>query len=118
MLLGMAAKVFVDMLDTWNKALLWAHLRNMVIAILVSPIVFLGLLSAGQFTGPTQQFVVLALLAFQNGFFWQTVLKRDSDRIARTTANGKRSTQPRSQQVGAQLAPTTPAPSGAAVSQG
>jgi hypothetical protein len=79
MLLGMAAKVLVDLLDAWDKGLLWAHLRNGVVAVLVSPIVFLGLMSAGQFSGK-QQFVVLILLAFQNGFFWQTVLKRESDR--------------------------------------
>lgn len=91
MLLGMCAKVLVDMLDAWDKRLLWAHLRNGVIAILVSPIVFLGLLSAGQFSGEKQTFVVLALLAFQNGFFWQTILKRDSDRTRKPGAlvNGR-----------------------------
>ncbi len=84
MVLGMCAKVLVDLLDAWDKALLWAHLRNGIVAILVSPIVFLGLLSAGQFSGQTQTFLVLALLAFQNGFFWQTVLKRDGDRSTST----------------------------------
>jgi hypothetical protein len=91
MILGMFAKVVVDLLDTWDKGILWGHLRNGIIAILVSPIVFLGLLTAGQFSGSTQTFVVLALLAFQNGFFWQTVLKRDSDRTGeRTILAGKR----------------------------
>ena len=91
MLLGMAAKVVVDMLDAWDKGLLWAHLRNGIVAILVSPIVFLGLMSAGQFSGK-QQFVVLVLLAFQNGFFWQTVLKRESDRStsAKVAVSAKR----------------------------
>lgn len=91
MILGMFAKVVVDLLDTWDKGILWGHLRNGIIALLVSPIVFLGLLTAGQFSGSTQTFVVLALLAFQNGFFWQTVLKRDSDRTGeRTIMLGKR----------------------------
>jgi len=49
---------------------------------------FLGLLSAGQFSGEKQTFIVLTLLAFQNGFFWQTVLKRESDRTAPALAGG------------------------------
>lgn len=77
MLLGMLAKAGVDWLDASDKAMMWQHLRNAVISILVSPIVFLGFLSAGQFSTSTQTFVVLCLLAFQNGFFWQTVLKRN-----------------------------------------
>jgi hypothetical protein len=84
MLFGMVAKVLVDFLDAREKATLWAHARSGVIAILVSPIVFLGFLTAGQFESGKQTFVVLWLLAFQNGFFWQTVLKRDG---ARTTNN-------------------------------
>ena len=90
MVLGMCAKVVVDLLDTWDKGLLWGHLRNGIVAVLVSPIVFLGMLSAGQFSGNTQTFVVLALLAFQNGFFWQTVLKRESDRTGDRTIFGSK----------------------------
>jgi hypothetical protein len=56
MVLGMLAKATVDWLD--------------------KPIVFLGFLNAGQFSVTTQTYLVLLLLAFQNGFFWQTVLKR------------------------------------------
>ncbi len=77
MLLGMLAKAGVDWLDASDKAMMWQHLRNAVVSVLVSPIVFLGFLSAGQFSTSTQTFVVLCLLAFQNGFFWQTVLKRN-----------------------------------------
>jgi hypothetical protein len=80
MLLGMVAKAVVDWLDTPSMAALKEHGRNALIAILVSPIVFLGFLNAGEFSTSTQTFVVLWLLAFQNGFFWQTVLKRDSHR--------------------------------------
>lgn len=76
MALGMAAKTIVDWLDSSDKALVRQHVRNAVVSILVSPIVFLGFLTAGQFSTSTQTFVVLCLLAFQNGFFWQTVLKR------------------------------------------
>jgi hypothetical protein len=77
MLLGMLAKAGVDWLDAADSSTMWQHLRNAVVAILVSPIVFLGFLTAGQFSTSTQTFVVLCLLAFQNGFFWQTVLKRN-----------------------------------------
>ncbi len=76
MLFGMLAKAGVDWLDSSDKVLVKQHIRNAFVAILVSPIVFLGFLSAGQFSASTQTFVVLCLLAFQNGFFWQTVLKR------------------------------------------
>lgn len=79
MLLGMMAKTAVDCLDAPSKkGILIEHLRNGSIAILVSPIVFLGFLQAGEFGASTQAFVVLWLLAFQNGFFWQTVLKRNA----------------------------------------
>jgi len=82
LLLGIAAKVGVDCLDDWNNVTQRRektrdHVRNGLIAILVSPIVFLGFLNAGQFPTAKQTFMVLALLAFQNGFFWQTVLKKN-----------------------------------------
>jgi hypothetical protein len=77
MLLGMCAKAGVDLIDASDKSLLKEHLRNAIVAFLVSPIVFLGFLTAGQFSTSTQTFIVLWLLAFQNGFFWQTVLKRN-----------------------------------------
>jgi len=76
MVLGMLAKAVVDWLDEPSRSSLVLHVRSGMIAILVSPIVFLGFLNAGQFSVSTQAYVVLMLLAFQNGFFWQTVLKR------------------------------------------
>lgn len=76
MLLGMIAKAGVDLVNVSSKSMLKEHLKNGVVAILVSPIVFLGFLNAGQFPASSQTFIVLWLLAFQNGFFWQTVLKR------------------------------------------
>jgi hypothetical protein len=88
MLLGMLAKAGVDWLDAADSSTMWQHLRNAVVAILVSPIVFLGFLSAGQFSTSTQTFVVLCLLAFQNGFFWQTVLKRNVRGTQPNTAPG------------------------------
>lgn len=76
MLLGMLAKALFDLLDdakpSWRE-----HLRHGAMAIVISPIVFLGFITAGQFNSTSQTFLVLALFAFQNGFFWQTVLKRN-----------------------------------------
>jgi hypothetical protein len=77
MLIGMLAKAGVDWLDSSDRAMMRQHLRNALVSLLVSPIVFLGFLNAGQFSTSPQTFVVLWLLAFQNGFFWQTVLKRN-----------------------------------------
>ena len=84
MLLGMGAKAGVDLIDASDKSLKKEHLRNAVVAFLVSPIVFLGFLSAGQFSASPQTFVVLWLLAFQNGFFWQTILKRNVNNTQQT----------------------------------
>lgn len=76
MLLGMLAKALFDLLDDAQPS--WrAHLRHGAMAIVISPIVFLGFITAGQFNSSSQTFLVLALFAFQNGFFWQTVLKRN-----------------------------------------
>ncbi len=90
MLLGMIAKAFVDYLDASDtRHALKEQTRNGLVAVLVSPIVFLGFLTAGQFGSSKQTFLVLSLLAFQNGFFWQTVLKRD-----RPAPVGERSPEP------------------------
>ena len=75
MLFGMMAKAAVDLVEAWDKNVAIRHLRNGVVAFLVSPIVFLGFLNAGKFDGSAQTFLVLLMLSFQNGFFWQTILK-------------------------------------------
>ncbi len=76
MVLGMLAKAIFDALDEHKPSWL-EHLRHGAMAIVVSPMVFLGFITAGQFSGNSQTFLVLALFAFQNGFFWQTVLTRN-----------------------------------------
>jgi hypothetical protein len=75
MLIGMIAKAVVDIIDARNWPTAVRHLRKGVVALFVSPIVFLGFLNAGQFEGGEQTFLVLLMLSFQNGFFWQTILK-------------------------------------------
>ena len=77
MLLGMMAKATVDWLDASDNTVLRQIVRSAFTAFLVSPIVFLGFLNAGEFSTTRRTFIVLCLLAFQNGFFWQTVLKKD-----------------------------------------
>ena len=76
MVLGMVSKATADWLDKPVRSSVTRHVRSGMIAVLVSPIVFLGFLNAGQFSVNTQTYLVLLLLAFQNGFFWQTVLRR------------------------------------------
>jgi hypothetical protein len=86
LVLGILAKIGVDCLDDWHKLslrkrTLRGQVRNGLIAILVSPIVFLGFLNTGQFPAVRQTFIVLMLLAFQNGFFWQAVPKKGEQTV-------------------------------------
>jgi len=76
MVFGMLAKAGADWLDRPSGSSAVSQVRSLVLALLVSPIVFLGFLNVGQFSVETQAYLVLLLLAFQNGFFWQTVLKK------------------------------------------
>jgi hypothetical protein len=78
MLIGMSAKVIFDIVDSWDKKKIKQHLRKGLIAIVVSPIVFLMLIQSAEFGMQGQRgFIILLLFAFQNGFFWQTVFKRE-----------------------------------------
>jgi hypothetical protein len=92
MLIGVVAKATVDWLDASDNSVLRQHIRNAVTAFLVSPIVFLGFLNAGQFSTSRQTFIVLCLLAFQNGFFWQTVLKKDNRQAEMSAATAPATT--------------------------
>jgi hypothetical protein len=71
MLLGMAAKFLFDAIGhrktvTFNK---WQLLKP----VLVSPMVFAAIYSSIGKDGPS---VLLLIFSFQNGFFWQSVLKK------------------------------------------
>jgi hypothetical protein len=96
MILGMLAKAIFDALDEHRPS--WRdHLRHGAMAIVVSPMVFLGFITAGQFSGNSQTFLVLALFAFQNGFFWQTVLTRNGpvkDKAPETHATASAPSKP------------------------
>lgn len=80
MFIGMSAKVVVDIIDSWDKKRIKRHLQKGLIALLVSPVTFLAFIQSAEFGMHGQKgFIILLLFAFQNGFFWQTVFKRDKD---------------------------------------
>jgi hypothetical protein len=76
-ILGIFAKVTFDEIEK-NKSFGWRQvidLRKCVKGIVVSPMVFITFLAAGNFAFANEVAVVIFFcLAFQNGFFWQTVI--------------------------------------------
>jgi len=78
MVLGMGAKIFFDTLLDQKGVNLKARIRAGLLPILVSPIVFLGIMQGADVTAAATltSFVALACSAFQNGFFWHTILDR------------------------------------------
>jgi hypothetical protein len=74
-LAGIAARYFFYL----KSAFSWADLLK---PLCISPIVLLPLISSVQAvkTLETTQLISFALLAFQNGFFWQVVLERAQPR--------------------------------------
>jgi len=73
---GMAAKGLFDWLEEPGFAAA-EYRRKTLRALLVSPIVFLGFTSLGNFdfgSAPLGTLLIYLCMAFQNGFFWQTVL--------------------------------------------
>jgi hypothetical protein len=77
MVIGMIAKALHDMINSVTVATFKEHLRSIVTPILVSPIVFLGLMSSAEVSVDQKRFIILLFLAFQNGFFWKTVLDKN-----------------------------------------
>lgn len=73
MLFGMAAKGTIDHLGRGRHEC--SCVRDTLRAFIVSPIVFLGFSKLGDFGFTTNSgLAVFLCMAFQNGFFWQTVL--------------------------------------------
>ena len=73
-ILGMGAKGVFDCLGNRRVALRQYFTRT-IRSFLVSPIVFLGMASGGDFViATTGSLMIFLCMAFQNGFFWQTVL--------------------------------------------
>lgn len=75
LVLGMVAKTLVDVIELPEPVPLRVHFRRSLLPLLVSPMVFLGFMQSAQLAVETVSgFVLLLLLAFQNGFFWQTII--------------------------------------------
>jgi hypothetical protein len=75
MILGMVAKALVDVFESTERVQPAKLVRRAGTPLFVSPVVFLGFMqSAGLDVKGTTGFLVLLCLAFQNGFFWQTVM--------------------------------------------
>lgn len=71
---GMVAKGLFDRLE-YRAFSFRAYMKKTIRAILVSPIVFMSMASAGDFPiQSTGSLLIFLCMAFQNGFFWQTVL--------------------------------------------
>ena len=76
-IVGMIAKVVFDQIDKASALELRELLdwRKCIKALIVSPLVFGTFLAIANFENLDQtQVIVILLSAFQNGFFWQTVL--------------------------------------------
>ena len=76
-IVGMIAKVVFDQIDKASALKIRELLdwRKCIKALIVSPIVFGTFLAIANFENLDQtQVIVILLSAFQNGFFWQTVL--------------------------------------------
>lgn len=80
MVAGMIAKAFFDYINSQETRRAKEVLQQAVVPVLVSPIVFLGLMQTSNLTTTTatsaQAYMVFLCIAFQNGFFWQTLLGR------------------------------------------
>lgn len=77
MLIGMIAKYISDLLQIKKSLTAKEHLLHIFAPVVISPMVFLAFMQTADFVSygdGTKNFIVLLLLSFQNGFFWQTVL--------------------------------------------
>ncbi len=80
MILGMLAKVAFDVATAVGRTPWKARARAGVVPLVVSPIVFLGIMRAADATAAATvgSFISVACFAFQNGFFWHTVFDRSA----------------------------------------
>ena len=73
--IGMVAKTLVDIFGSSEPAKPGRLIRSTMVPLLVSPMVFLGFMQSASLTvRGISGFIVLLCLAFQSGFFWQTVM--------------------------------------------
>jgi hypothetical protein len=83
---GMLGKVVFDTLtESESRGFEWkARGRAAILPIVVSPIIFLGIMKAADATATATlaSFIAVACTAFQNGFFWHTIFDRTSAKAA------------------------------------
>ena len=82
--LGMIAKAVFDRLEC-DDFDVRACLRQTVRSLVVAPMVFLGIGEVGNFALTSTGMMLYLGWAFQNGFFWQTVLARQTAAAAAGT---------------------------------
>lgn len=73
MILGMIAKYFFDIFDKGKTTKITIQKLQLIKPLLVSPVVF-GVVYAS--TNEATSDFSLLIIAFQNGFFWQTLLAK------------------------------------------
>jgi len=78
MVLGMIGKVIFDTLSDPKNFDWKARARAGFLPVVVSPIIFLGIMKAADATAAATlaSFIAVACTAFQNGFFWHTIFDR------------------------------------------
>jgi hypothetical protein len=77
MILGMIGHEIIHTLESSRRWRIRDLLRRFATPVIVSPMVFLGFLEFAEFGITTNRsFLVLPLMAFQNGFFWHSVTAR------------------------------------------
>jgi hypothetical protein len=82
-IVGMAARVGQDTLESEKGKNFRTIAREMLTPLFVSPIVFLGFMQTAKvIVTDLQGYIVLLLLAFQSGFFWQTVINARKPKTA------------------------------------
>ncbi|MBN2090701.1 hypothetical protein JW964_13905 [candidate division KSB1 bacterium] len=74
MILGMAGKYFFDLIGTTKKNKIIINKWQLIKPLFISPLVF-GTIYAS--IESITSIVLLVIFAFQNGFFWQTVLNKN-----------------------------------------
>jgi hypothetical protein len=81
MVIGMIAKVTFDILNSKEKSP-W-RLKDFLLPIMVSPLVYYSLFQIVNVQVTQTGFIGMLLLAFQNGFFWQSTMDSLSGRVVR-----------------------------------
>ena len=82
---GMFAKLVFDEIDSLEELSIrnCLKMKKCIKAIIVAPLVFLAFLKTADFTSNAEiiGLIVIACIAFQNGFFWQTVLHTNLKKV-------------------------------------